>query len=168
MDREVFKRGMLILSALYPDYPLKEETMGGYWKFMQHMSNLEFERAVKHHVSTCKWFPKVSELLEAVQTQGPTVIDIWNRLRSAAETGVEPEMDGPTRKALEAIGGWEHLQYAPYDDLQWRFKDFKSALLEARARDNLALVGGEQKGMKTIQIADILFAPMPEGCFEEK
>lgn len=144
MDREVFKQGMLILSALYPDYPLKEETIELYWSFLKDLGNVDFERAVKRHVSTCKWFPKVNELLQAVQAQGPTVIDTWNLLLAAAETGQKPELDAATEKALAALGGWDNFQYAPFDDLQWRFKDFKAALLEARARDTLALAGGEQ------------------------
>ena len=144
MDKQVFGRGMTILTALYPDYELKDETMELYWSFLKDLSNLDFERAVKHHISTCKWFPKVSELLDAIRDQGPTAIDIWNKLLAAAETGQKPEMDAATEKALAVLGGWEQFQYTSYDDLQFRFKDFKSALLEARARDTLALAGGEQ------------------------
>lgn len=148
MDKGIFGRGMTILTALYPDYELKDETMELYWSFLKDLSNVEFERAVKHHVSTCKWFPKVSELLAAVQDQGPTPIDIWNRLLAAAEMGTEPEMDEPTRKALAVLGGWERFQYTPFEELNFRFKDFKAALLEARARENLALVGGEQAALE--------------------
>ena len=145
MDREVFLRGMGVLTACYPDYELKEETGETYWDFLRDLNNLDFERAVKHHVSTCKWFPKVSELLNALQNQGPTPIDIWNRLLAAAETGQKPELDAATEKALAALGGWEVFQYAPFDELQWRFKDFKTALLEARAKESLRLIGSEQK-----------------------
>ena len=149
MDRQIFGRGMAILTALYPDYDLKDETIELYWSFLKDLGNVDFERAVKHHVSTCKWFPKVSELLQAVQAQGPTPIDIWNRLLAAAETGQKPELDAATEKALVALGGWDTFQYAPFDELQWRFKDFKAALLEARARDSLA-VGGEQKVLEGV------------------
>jgi hypothetical protein len=147
MDREVCRKGMVLLSALFPDYPLKDETMEGYWQFLQHLTNLDFERAVKHHISTCKWFPKVSELLDALRNQGPTPIDIWNRLIAAAEMGTEPEMDEPTKTALAVLGGWERFQYTPFEELNYRFKDFKSALLEARAR-GLALVSGEQAALE--------------------
>lgn len=144
MDKGIFTRGMLLFVALYPDYPLKPETTEVYWQFLKHLSNLDFEWAVKRHVTTCKWFPKVSEILQAVQDHLPTPIDIWSRLlAAAAETGKKPEMDAATEKALAIFGGWEAFQYTPIADLQYRFKDFKSALLEARARDNLALVGGQ-------------------------
>lgn len=148
MDREIFKRGILLMSALYPDYPLKEETMEGYWQFLQHLNNRDFERAVKAHISQNKWFPKVSELLDAIRDQGPTAIDTWNLLLAAAETGKKPELDAAIEKALAVLGGWERFQYTPFDELQYRFKDFKGALLEARARDTLALAGGEQAALE--------------------
>ena len=148
MDRQIFGQGMAVLTGLYPDYELKDATMELYWSFLKGMENRDFERAVQHHVKTCKWFPKVSELLDAIRDQGPTVIDIWNRLLAAAETGQKPELDAATEKALAAIGGWEVFQYAPFDELQWRFKDFKAALLESRARDTLALVSGERAALE--------------------
>ena len=144
MDKQIFGKGMALLSALYPDYPLKDETIEGYWEFLRHLSNLEYERAVKHHVSTCKWFPKVSELLDAIRNYGPTPIDIWNRLLAAAETGQKPDMDAATEKAMAVLGGWERFQYTPFEELNFRFKDFRAALLEARAQETLRLAGGEQ------------------------
>ena len=57
-------------------------------------------------------------------------------------------MDAATEKALAVLGGWEQFQYTSFDDLQYRFKDFKAALLEARAQDTLRLAGGEQKALE--------------------
>ena len=104
MDRKIFGKGMAILTACYPDYDLKDETTGSYWEFLRHLSSLDFERAVKRHVTTCKWFPKVSEILQAVQDHLPTPIDVWNRLIAAAEAGKKPEMDAATMKAMRFIG----------------------------------------------------------------
>ena len=147
MDRLIFGRGMTILTALYPDYELKDETMDLYWSFLKDLGNKDFEQAIKRHISTCKWFPKVSELLDAIRAQEPTPIDIWNRLLAAAETGKEPEMDAATRKAMGAVGGWEAFQYTSCDELHFRFKDFRAVLLESRAQDTLKLAGGEQKAL---------------------
>ena len=148
MDKQVFGRGMTILTALYPDYELKDETLELYWSFLKDLSNLDFERAVKYHISTCKWFPKVSELLDALRNQGPTPIDTWNFLLAAAETGQKPELDAASEKALAVLGGWEVFQYTSYEYLQYRFKDFRVALLEARAQETLRLAGGEQAALE--------------------
>jgi len=145
LSEEVFLTGMKRLSDAWPDFPLGKGTTELYRERLDRLSDREFTFAINWHLDTGKWFPRISELIDATQALQPSVIDIWNRLIAAAEIGQEPEMDGPTKIALEAIGGWEHFQYTLYDDLHWQFKDFKVAFLEARARDNLALVGGEQK-----------------------
>jgi hypothetical protein len=136
MDREVFGRGMAILTSCYPDYDLKDETTDSYWEFLRHLSNLDFERAVKRHVTTCKWFPKVSEILQAVQDHLPTPIDVWNRLIAAAEAGEEPEIESATEKALAFIGGWDQFIVTSYDDLHFRYKGFREAYLEALGQES--------------------------------
>ena len=144
----VFNKGMAILGAAYPDYECSPATVDIYRERLQKLSDLDFERAVYHHIDTCKWFPKVSELLQASRAHQPTPIDVWNRLLRAAEAGQEPELTGPEAAALSAIGGWETFQITSFDDLHFRFKDFRVALLEVRARENLALAGSEQKAVE--------------------
>ena len=148
MTEETFIKGMYRLGLQWRDHEMPEDAVALYRERLSRLTDREFERAVNHCLDTCTFFPKISELLKAVQDQGPTVIDIWNRLLAAAERGQKPEMDAATEKALAAIGGWEVFQYAPFDELQWRFKDFKAALLESRARDTLALVSGERAALE--------------------
>jgi hypothetical protein len=147
MREEIFRMGMAKLGIQWRDHDMPAEAVALYRERLSRLSDREFEIAVNHCLDTCIFYPKISELLKAVQDQGPTVIDIWNRLIAAAEMGTEPEMDEPTKKALAVLGGWEVFQYTPFDDLQFRFKDFKAALLEARARENLALVGEERAAL---------------------
>jgi hypothetical protein len=147
LNEDQFLKGMAVLMSAYPDYKCTPETVDVYRVALRNLSPQDFERAVWAHITTLKWFPKVSELLDAIRDQGPTPIDIWNRLLAAAETGKKPEMDAATKKALAVLGGWDQFQYTSYDDLQYRFKDFKTALLEARARDTLALAGGERAAL---------------------
>lgn len=144
LNEEQFMKGMAVLMSAYPDYKCTPETVDVYRVALRNLSPQEFEKTVWIHITTLKWFPKVSELLAAVLNRGPSVIDTWNRLLAAAERGEKPEMDAATEKALAFIGGWEQFGLTSYDDLQFRFKDFKAALLEAWARDTLAVVGGEQ------------------------
>jgi len=126
-DDSIFNRGMALLMAAYPDYDCSPATMDIYREFLSHLSNLDFERAVKTHISKCKWFPKVSELLDVIRAQRPTAIDAWNFLLKAAETGAKPEMDGPTAAGLKAIGGWTYLCYTDCDKLSFSFKLFAEA-----------------------------------------
>ncbi|CAO0822452.1 conserved hypothetical protein [Desulfarculales bacterium] len=145
MNYEVFKKGMLVLTALYPDYALKEGTMDGYWEFLQHLGPREFELAVKSHISKHKWFPKVSELLEAGQPLEPDPQEIWAGLIAWAEADIKPELDFATQRALDTVcGGWGKFKVTPYDELKFLFKNFKEAHLHARAvqKRGQELLGG--------------------------
>jgi hypothetical protein len=152
MTEETFIQGMYRLGLQWRDHEMPEDAVALYRERLSRLSDREFGNAVNHCLDTCLWFPKISELLKAVADQGPTVIDTWNLLIAAAETGQKPELDAATEKALATIGGWEVFQYTSFDNLGYHFKDFRAALLEARARDNLALVGGKQAAL-----------PEPEG-----
>jgi hypothetical protein len=132
-SEDVFNRGMAILMSVYPDYECKPDTVDAYREFLQHMSNQEFEAAIKNHISQNKWFPKVSELLQATLDALPTPADVWSRLIAAAETGKKPEMDPATERALYVVGGWDKFCMTSYETLDYRFKDFKAELLAARA-----------------------------------
>ena len=147
LNEDQFLKGMAVLMAAYPDYKCTPDTVDVYRVALRNLSPQDFEKAVWVHITTLKWFPKVSELLDAIRNQGPTVIDTWNLLLAAAETGEKPELDAATEKALAVLGGWDTFQYTSYDDLQYRFKDFKSALLEARAQENLKLMSPEQPAL---------------------
>src|SRR5208337_3143852 len=124
-DDSIFNRGMALLMAAYPDYDCSPATMDIYREFLSHLSNLDFERAVKTHISKCKWFPKVSELLDVIRAQRPTAIDAWNFLLKAAERGWKPvEMDKAMVAGLEAVGGWEKFSYTPFNDLGYAYTRF--------------------------------------------
>ena len=145
LSEEVFLTGMKRLSDAWPDFPLAKGTADLYRERLDRLSDREFAFAVNRHLDTGKWFPRISELLDATQVLQPSVIDIWQRLLAAAETGKKPEMDAATEKALAVIGGWQQFQFTPYADLQFHFKDFKIALLEARAKESLRLVNGSEQ-----------------------
>ena len=148
-DDSIFNRGMALLMAAYPDYDCSPATMDIYREFLSHLSNLDFERAVKTHISKCKWFPKVSELLDVIRAQRSTAIDAWNFLLKAAETGVKPEMDGPTAAALEAAGGWHYFSFTPYEQLHYIFKKFQEAYDRGLDRQEIgqAAIEHQPKGL---------------------
>ena len=131
----VFHKGMALLGAAYPDYACTPETVDVYRERLCRLTDQEFEAAVYRHIDTCKWFPKISELLGAVQSLLPSAIDVWTRLIAAAEAGEKPEMDEATKKALDFIGGWEQFSITSYDDLRFIFKAFREAYLEAQDRE---------------------------------
>ncbi len=135
-DDVVFNQGMAVLSHAYPDYDCSPATVDVYREFLKNLSNQEFEFAINLHTRKNKWFPKISELLDAVRTLQPSAAEMWAWLKKMAAKGQKPEMDIPTAAGLEAIGGWTYLCYTDVDKLSFSFKIFEDAY--KRGQDGLA------------------------------
>lgn len=140
LDDGVFLKGMDRLMNAFKDYECGPDTVDLYREFLGHLTREEFKSAIDSHIKKYNWFPKIAELLKAVPTHAPTPIDLWNLLLAAAETGVKPEMDAATERALTFIGGWETLCYTDLRELSFKFKDFKATLLDARDQEEAQLV----------------------------
>jgi len=150
MSEEVFMKGMAVLSAAYPDFVLKPETMEVYREFLSHLTPEQFERAARRHIARSPYFPKVSEILKAFREDLPSAVDVWNRLKAGAERGEKPELDAAAERALEFIGGFQTVQYAPYDELKFRFKDFERAYLEGQDQE-LEWLSGRQEPVAALE-----------------
>ena len=128
LNEELFLKGMAILAAAYPETPCTRETMKVYETVLNEVgfTDKQFERVIWKHIKTKKWFPKISELIEANK---PSTLDFWNRLILAAEAGEKPDdLDPAVESALGLLGGWEQFSRTPYDELIRRYKDFKNVL----------------------------------------
>lgn len=128
MDDIVFNQGMAVLSHAYPDYECSPATVDVYREFLKGLSNQEFEFAINLHTRKHKWFPKISELLDAVRTLQPSAAERWAWLNKMAERGgKQPEVDAATAAGLEAIGGWNYLRLTDVQKLSFSFKIFDEA-----------------------------------------
>jgi pterin-4a-carbinolamine dehydratase len=134
MNEQEFMKGMAYLMNAFPDVEVKDGTLEVYWDMLQSISAKDFEVAIRTHLSKCKWWPKISELLQLATPEAPSPRDVWVNLLAAAETGVKPELDAPGEAGLNAVGGWEVLQFTEYKDLEFRFRDFKEAYQSAANR----------------------------------
>jgi hypothetical protein len=146
MNEQEFMKGMAYLTNAFPEVDIKEGTLEVYFDMLKTISAKDFEKAIRAHLSKCKWFPRISELIDLAIPELPSPRDAWVNLVLAAETGVKPELDAPTEAGLKAVGGWEVLQFTEYNDLGYRFRDFKDAYLAAvaRGKSKKLLIGGEQ------------------------
>jgi len=126
---------MYKLAAAHKDQELTADTTEVYRDLLKDLSPEEWGFAVKRCLMTKKWFPKISELLDAVREMKPSAAEMWAWLNKAAETGKKPEMDAATAAGLEAIGGWSYLCYTDVQKLSFSFKIFEDAF--RRAQDGL-------------------------------
>lgn len=147
LTKELFLLGMGKLQAGFEKKGLDPDVVEVYWERVQGMDPQEWELAVNVCLDSHKFFPKISELLEAAQVDRPTPEEIWGKLLVAAEDGGEepPEwVDEPTKKALLALGGWENFTYTNYDDLRFLAKTFKEIYQVARKQEQALRVEGPE------------------------
>ena len=154
MDKPQFLDGMETLAAAYPDYALTEKTLAVYFEDLKHLTAEEWQVALAQHRRTSKYFPKISELLEAGDAGRPAAEDIWGRLLVAAETGVKPPLDGPGETALLAAGGWEMFQITPYSELKFLFKAFKEVYQVAVKQEKLQATLPGPQGQRMVAHVD--------------
>ena len=147
MDKRLFLIGMKKLGDAHPERLVTEDTFEVYWERLQGLTDEEFQVAVAFALDTMKYFPKISELLDAVHFHKPTARDAWNYLIECAEDGRLPAEDIlPAVKAgLAAIGGFESFQFTDFKELKFMFKDFKEAYERTMAQGPVALPAPEQK-----------------------
>jgi hypothetical protein len=150
MEKTTFALGMKKLSDAHPEREVTKDTYEVYWERLQGLTDEEFQVAVAFALDTMKYFPKISELLDAVHYHKPTARDAWNFLIECAENGRSPEAVlgsiGPALKAgLAAIGGFESFQFTDFKELKFMFKDFKEAFERTMAQGPVALPAPEQK-----------------------
>jgi hypothetical protein len=149
MDRLTFAQGMAILGEAY-EKELSDNLVGIYYEFLQNLTPAQLERAARRHIAKSPRFPRVSDLLQAFREDLPSAVDVWNRLMAGAERGEKPELDAAAERALEFIGGFQTVQYAPYDELKFRFKDFERAYLEGQDQE-LERLSGRQEPVAALE-----------------
>jgi hypothetical protein len=125
------------------------------------------ESLFRKALTTCKFFPKVAEILEPLQAvEQSNFEDEWQALLDYCREWVHPDMtftrlvrlpDGTTARvpppdlppeidhAARAAGGLHYLRECPHEELVWRKKAFIEDLTRSRKTGDLAvlLTGGE-------------------------
>jgi hypothetical protein len=132
-----------------------------------------FRRALK----TCKFFPKVAEILAPLESVGETNCEQeWQALLDYVRRWVDPDMPGGRFRgapelpveidhAARAAGGVFWLRECPTSELQWAKKRFTEDLTRSRKTGDLKglLTGGEFRKLlqKAARSVPQLPAPTP-------
>jgi len=127
-----------------------------------------FRRAFR----TCKFFPKVAEILEPLNAiEEINFEDDWQALLDYCRRWVSPDIPNPRGKpelppeidhAARAAGGLLWIESCPTEELQWAKKRFIEDLQRSRKTGDLAglLTGGELR--KLLRKAAPTVARLPE------
>lgn len=161
-DRPAFAELLLGVGETYGE-PVSEARMEIYFRALADLELEAIRAAVNIHVRTQKFFPRPSEILEAV---GGSVDDraelawihVQDQVRHVGYNGTPTWPDDATRRAaMELYGGWQALcanlpAYGP--ELLGYAKQFKATFRSYAARDVRDQLGpGESERLETRESA---------------
>tara|TARA_Y100000114_G_C11761036_1_gene329750 strand:+ start:1996 stop:2589 length:594 start_codon:yes stop_codon:yes gene_type:complete len=152
MRREEFAKVMSGLQVYYR-HELSETELGIYWSALQGWEVERLRQAAQAHVVRSKWFPRLSELAEAVGgSETDAASEAWQRvIRAVGSVGRYRSVDfGAVENAATAsVGGWAKLCRLPEKDLPFIERRWKQAFDYGRRAgvppgDGRHLIGEEE------------------------
>jgi hypothetical protein len=155
--------GVVFERDIAPIIPIWEEALG-------EMKAATLESLFKRALKTCKFFPKISEILEPLQTVAQTDFeDVWQALLDYCREWVHPDIhfSGAPELPIEidhaarAAGGVQFLRACSQEELGWRKKVFIEDLTRSRKTGDLAglLTGGELRKLLKKVAAPVALLP---------
>lgn len=112
------------LVAIFPKHPLTRDTVEVYAQALASVDPLTLEAAISHLVTTARFFPKPSEILDAVfdleaRAAGlPDPEQAWELVDRELMNGrghpivgrdLESNLPSSIEQAVRAVGGWRYL-----------------------------------------------------------
>lgn len=178
LTEKTFKSGMAALGVVYDRDVTDPELNSIYWLALCDFPDDSVRRAFTQVITTCKWFPRVADIVEAIEGARKNMGKLaWAEVKGKLHTWggmwnhVWPT-DGAIAEAVKALGGWSYLSglriydigqmedvfLAAYDravacGLQYR----PGEVIGCRDRDwrtneYLPLIAIREEGQKTVQI----------------
>lgn len=121
MNRSETARLLAIAQAVHPTHPVNEDTIVAYHLLVGDLPYPAAEHALRAALRTSPFFPKPSELVEAVAERSgflPNEADAWSivldHMRGPQRTFAGP---APIDEAVRAIGGFYNLRQSQRPDV---------------------------------------------------
>lgn len=152
MNKEQFTKGFIILTRAYPKQEIPKGTAEVYFNALnrRQVAPTEYEDAINACIDTLKFFPSVSEIIAAIPK--PSAEEAWEKILQLASSGnYEDVLTYPEKRALALFGGLRQFSLTPFEDLNRRWRDFKSAYEDAIAdprSDHARIEHNERKQIK--------------------
>ncbi len=140
-DKIAFKNFMTLLGELFGK-EISDTLKNAYWMILQPYSDGQCKKAFEVALTTCKFFPKPSEILELINgNQGEQATLAWLRVHEAVKSvgpyeSIDFSDDRAINSAIEAMGGWVHLCQASLDEWKWKRIEFEKLYPTMAQRKN--------------------------------
>ena len=129
-DEIAFKNFMTLLGELF-DKSLSDALKDMYWVILQPFTDDQCKKAFELALTTCKFFPKPSEILEMINgNQGEQATFAWLRVDQAVKRvgpyeSVDFTDDRAINSTIEGMGGWVQLCKTTQNEWKWKKLEFE-------------------------------------------
>jgi len=102
--------------------------LSAYYDALSEYEPADIQRAFKSHVLTSEWFPKISQVISAIEGSGKEKnADAWAsvmiEIRKTGSYG-KPRVTPEIREAIDKVGGWKVICGMTHKELEFKAKDF--------------------------------------------
>ena len=102
--------------------------LSAYYDALSGFDALSIQKAFKSHVLTVAWFPRISEIIGAIEGTGKEKsADAWAsvmiEIRKTGSYG-RPRVTPEIREAIDKVGGWKVICRMNHKELEFKAKDF--------------------------------------------
>lgn len=175
-------RQLAKLNGVFPTHELNEKGVQAYVETLEDLDPLEIEAATTHLLSKVRFYPKPSEIRDAVfdlrsaANGNPTPYEAWEQVEADMWAGIghpivgltkEPAAHPMAQKACRQIGGYEYLcksENAVAD--RARFIDAYRGI-SGTVREQTRMLPGVAKHVKTLT-DNLSVKSLPGGDHENK
>lgn len=123
-----------------------------YWEIFRKYSDEQIEAACNAALTSCKFFPKPSEIIELIPNGSSTPLAAWGAVMDALEHGTEAADPG-INETVRRLGGWGYLREKTNDELQWISKRFVEHYRDLQERTSLPALGAPERVQHLIEQA---------------
>ena len=129
MDKKLFLKSLNSLESAFGEKLSKDRTKI-YWDMLKGYSDVEIKKAVIEAIRRLKFFPKISEIIEAIEGKIEDEAEIaWLLLKEKIERydayiSVSFPENPVIGSVVEALGGWIKICDIKIEEEKWVKKEF--------------------------------------------
>lgn len=155
-DFDRFHAAVTTLSVEH-DREMSAQQMEIWWAELRRYPIAAVEAALRHLLRTQRFFPKLAEILAAVEgNQKDRALAAWETVYALVKAGKSAEAasmpfdDDGIQTAVRRIGGWSRLRMMKEDEVPFRQKDFVT-VYEGGGGEWVRRIGGGEGGRKGVR-----------------
>jgi hypothetical protein len=152
-DKKAFFTLVAMTAEAYDVTNISKGRLALMFDDLQDYSIEQIAAAFREHRRACKWFPKVSELIERMtpNTEQVAMVAWAEVLPLLRDSRNAKSPDAVTERVIQDLGGWVRLGQQTSDQLVWTAKEFAQRYaMYAEHGSDMPRISGPRNGLRLI------------------